>query len=65
MVNEPVSKPANKPVDKPAIEMPAPPTESGTVVKVPFTKLKTFMDNMEGAVVVEVSDTDCTVRLSS
>ena len=60
MVNEPVSKPANKPVSKPAA-----PTESGTVVKVPFTKLKAFMDNMEGAVVVEVSDTDCTVRLSS
>ena len=65
MVNEPVSKPANKPVDKPAIEMPAPPTESGTVVKVPFAKLKAFMDNMEGAEVVEVSDTGCTVRLSS
>ena len=65
MLNEPVKVTANKPVSKPAIEMPAPPTEGGTVVKVPFTKLKAFMDNMEGAVVVEVSDTDCTVRLSS
>ena len=65
MLNEPVKVTANKPVSKPAIEMPAPPTESGTVVKVPFAKLKAFMDNMEGAEVVEVSDTGCTVRLSS
>ena len=61
MLNEPVKVTANKP----AIKMPAPPTESGTVVKVPFAKLKAFMDNMEGAEVVEVSDTGCTVRLSS
>ena len=64
MLNEPVGKPVSKPANKP-VSKPAAPTESGTVVKVPFTKLKAFMDNMEGAVVVEVSDTDCTVRLSS
>jgi hypothetical protein len=79
MLNEPVKVTANKPVSKPAIEMPAPPAiemrgvvtggnvliNEQTIVHVPFAKLKAFMDNMEGAEVVEVSDTGCTVRLSS
>ena len=66
MLNEPVSKPANKPVDKPAIEMPAPPTEGGTVIRIPCEALANLVSTMGATVLAVHTDTkQYTVRLSS
>ena len=64
--NKPVSKPANKPVDKPAIEMPAPPTEGGTVIRIPCEALANLVSTMGAEVLAVHTDTkQYTVRLSS